>query len=167
MPVANGEPATGVSAPPAATENTDTVLPALLAVASSPPAGLNATESGPPPVTNGEPVTGVSAPPAPTENTDTVLPPALAVASSPPAGLNATECGKVPAANGEPATCVNAGSASAPAAPVSRPAHDNPTTSTARRTPKPIVPTSSVSRLGLGDASCTEYAPGLSLLISP
>ena len=81
-----------------------------MAVASSPPDGLNATEFGPRPVANGEPATGVSAPPAPTENTDTVLPPLLAVASSPPDGLNATEIGLVPrpVANGEPATGVSA-----------------------------------------------------------
>ncbi len=76
LPVENGEPVTGVSAPPAPTENTDTELPLKFAVASSPADGLNATEFGllPLPVVNGEPVTGVSAPPTPTENTDTELP---------------------------------------------------------------------------------------------
>ena len=70
MPVANGEPATGVSAPPAPTENTDTVSP--FPVARSAPDGLNATDAGVMPVVNGEPGTWVSAPAAPTENTDTV-----------------------------------------------------------------------------------------------
>ena len=66
---------TGVSAPSGETENTDTVLPNWLAVASSPPDGLNATEAGALPVANGEPATGVSAPSGETENTDTLLPP--------------------------------------------------------------------------------------------
>ncbi len=59
----------------AATEKTDTEWSLTLAVASSPPDGLNATEYGllPLPVENGEPVTGVSAPPGPTENTNTEL----------------------------------------------------------------------------------------------
>ena len=54
----NGEPETGVSAPPEPTENTDTVLSTLLAVASSRPPGLNATDRGSVPVVNGEPATG-------------------------------------------------------------------------------------------------------------
>ena len=74
----------------------------MLAVASSPPPGLNATDAGSLPVANGEPETGVSAPPDPTENTDTVLATLLAVASSPPPGLNATELGPLPVPNGEP-----------------------------------------------------------------
>jgi hypothetical protein len=93
VPVVNGEPLTGVSAPPDPTENTDTVLSFQLAVASNLPLGLNATEAGWPPVLNGEPFTGVSAPSDPTENTDTVVPAKSAVASSPPLGLNATELG--------------------------------------------------------------------------
>ena len=109
MPVANGEPVTGVSAPVEEfTENTDTVLPPPLAVASSPPDGLNTTECGSGPVANGEPVTWVTAPVEEfTENT-AVLPPTVAVASSPPDGLNATETGFVPVANGEPVTGVSA-----------------------------------------------------------
>ena len=43
-PAGNGEPGTGVSAPPAPTENTDTLPPQKFAVASSFPSGLNATE---------------------------------------------------------------------------------------------------------------------------
>jgi hypothetical protein len=73
-----------------------------LAVASSPPSGLNATEIVKPPVW--KPDTGVSAPPDPTANTVTELSPLLAIASSPPAGLNATEVGESPVANGEPET---------------------------------------------------------------
>ena len=52
---------TAVSAPSAATENTDTVPSVELAVASNSPDGLNATEAGPTPVANGEPATGVNA----------------------------------------------------------------------------------------------------------
>ena len=92
----NGLP-TAVSLPSAATENTDTV-PGLvwLAVASSPPDGLNATETGSWAwVGTGGP-TAVSAPSAATENTDTVPSVEFAVASSPPDGLNATEAGPAP-----------------------------------------------------------------------
>ena len=94
-----------MSAPPAPTENTDTVS-SVLAVASSPPPGLNATENG---ALRRErrAGTGVSAPSAPTENTDTVLR-RFAVASSPPSGLNATENGSAPVGNGEPGTWVSA-----------------------------------------------------------
>ena len=64
--------------------NTDTVLEEALAVASSAPVGLNATDTGYAlPAAGGKPVTGVSAPSVRTENTDTVLGPELAVASSP------------------------------------------------------------------------------------
>ena len=137
-----------------ATENTDTEPAPELAVASSPPDGLNATETGRRAwVKTGVP-TAVSAPSAATENTDTVPSVELAVASSPPDGLNATEAGRLPG-NGEPATSVNAGCASAPAAPASRPAHAKPTTRTARRTPTPTITTSSISRPGLGDTSRT------------
>ena len=79
-----------------------------LAVASSPPPGLNATENGLLPVANGEPVTWLSAPSGPTENTDTVPSAKLAVASSPPPGLNATDAGSLPVANGEPVTWFSA-----------------------------------------------------------
>jgi hypothetical protein len=84
VPVDPGE----VSAPVVAlTENADTVSLPPLAVASSPPVGLNATDSEPLPVL--EDPSEVSAPVvALTENTDTDEP--LAVASSPPVGLNAT-----------------------------------------------------------------------------
>ena len=84
--MSNGEPPTGVSAPPDPTENTDTEW-LKLAVASSPPLGLNATEYGDPlpPVANGEPLICVSVPPDPTENTDTVFV-SLAAASSPRSG---------------------------------------------------------------------------------
>ena len=99
-----------MSAPPAPTENTDTLLDLEFAVASSPPPGLNATDSGNDPVVNGEPATGVSAPPAPTENTDTVLSASFAVASRLPSGLNATE-NPPPFGNGEPVTGVSAPSA--------------------------------------------------------
>ena len=86
---------TAVSLPSAATENTDTV-PGLvwLAVASSPPSGLNATDVGLLPGPIGVVPTGFSAPSVSTENTDTE--PTLvwlAVASSPPDGLKATETG--------------------------------------------------------------------------
>ena len=80
------------------------MLSLALAVASNPPLGLNATETGALPVPNGEPLTGVNAPSEATENTDTVLSSALAVASNPPLGLNATEYAKAPVANGEPLT---------------------------------------------------------------
>ena len=83
----NGEPLTAVSAPPAPTENTDTVLSPELAVASSPPLGLNATDDRA--AAGRERRAGHLASarrPAPTENTDTVLSPPLAVASSPPPG---------------------------------------------------------------------------------
>ena len=43
-------------------KNTDTVLSVLLAVASSPPLGLNATDDGYRPAATGAPDTGVSAP---------------------------------------------------------------------------------------------------------
>src|ERR1039458_2513727 len=106
------EQVTGVSAPPAPTENTDTALAPAFAVASSPPPELNATETGCEfdPVVNGEPVTCVSAPPAPTENTDTLLlgKEEFAVASSPPPGLNATDFGPESVVNGEPVTWVSA-----------------------------------------------------------
>ena len=157
---------TGVSAPPGATENTDTDPGPELAVASSPPDGLNATETGSRAwVGTGVP-TAVSAPSAATENTDTVPSVELAVASNPPDGLNATEAGPTPVANGEPATAVNAGCASAPAAPANRPAHANPTTKTARRTPTPTITTSSTSRPDLGDTSRTRHSHERSRIIT-
>jgi hypothetical protein len=61
VPVGNGEPDTGVSAPPDPTENTDTVLAPVLAVANRFPDALNATENGSEPVGNGEPDTGANA----------------------------------------------------------------------------------------------------------
>ena len=161
-PVANGEPGTWVSAPAALTENTDTVLSAL-AVASSPPLGLNAIESGPPPVANGEPVTCVSAPSAATENTDTVLVglvaevTRLAVASSLSLGLNATESGKAPVVNVEPGTGANAGTPGVAAAEPENTLTDRPTSptqprstpdqsaaSTARHTPRPATGNASI-----------------------
>ncbi len=91
------------------TANTDTVLLSWFVTASSPPPGLNATETGTDPVANGEPATAVSAPVVwLTANTDTVSAEAFAVASSPPPGLNTADCGPDPVANGEPATAVNA-----------------------------------------------------------
>ena len=120
------------------------MLSFALAVASSPPLGLNATETGTLPVANGEPTTCVNAPVKEfTENTETVLSLRLAVASSPPPGLNATDNGALPVSTGEPATGVNAGgAASALAAPASKPtASTNPTNSNKRRTrPKPTMP---------------------------
>ncbi len=94
LPVANGEPATLLSEPPAPTANTGTALSSV-AAASSRPSGLNATDAVKLllPVANGEPATVLSEPPAPTANTDTVEALALPVASSPPLGLNATESG--------------------------------------------------------------------------
>ena len=98
MPVVNGEPVTCVRVPSDAIENTDTVLPVkpgnpikpVLAVASSLPLGLNATDPGPIPVVNGEPLTAVNAPSDATENTDTLLSggmlPLLPTASSPRRG---------------------------------------------------------------------------------
>jgi hypothetical protein len=58
-PVAKGEPVTGTSKLPAATENIDTE--SALAVAIRVPFGLNATEFGCGPVANGDPLTGANA----------------------------------------------------------------------------------------------------------
>ena len=118
----NGEFGTSLSLPFGDTENTDTVLLFGLPVASRPPSGLNATESGNeatkgeevPLTANGEPGTWLRLPFGATENTDTVLLASFAVASSPPAGLTASENESWAAANGEPGTWVKAGEATAP-----------------------------------------------------
>ena len=110
------------------------MLSVLLAVASSAPEGLNATENGPGPVAKGEPGTGVSAPAELTENTDTVLSLLLAVASSAPEGLNATDTGaKPPVWNGDPDTGVNAAEANAPAAADRKQTQTNPPSPATRR----------------------------------
>jgi hypothetical protein len=126
--VGNGEPATARSAPVlGVTENSDTLCTGrvalwntscVLAAASRPPPGLNATENTPDPFgsaasgsRNGEPATALNAPVlGSTENTDTLPAPKFAVASRPPRGLNASEYGpdSGPVENGEPATAVNA-----------------------------------------------------------
>lgn len=62
-----------------------------MAVVSSRPSGLNATETELVPV--GVVATGVSAPPVVTVYTDTSPVAALAVASNVPSGLNFTVCG--------------------------------------------------------------------------
>jgi hypothetical protein len=125
--VANGEPATALSAPVRGlTENSDTLctvrvalgnISCWFAAASRPPPGLNATDPTPDPFgsaasrsRNGEPATALSAPVLGlTENTDT-LPATFAVASRPPGGLNATDAGvdPGPVENGEPATALSA-----------------------------------------------------------
>src|ERR1700727_1026445 len=108
--IVNGEPATSVSAPPALTENIETVALDELPIASSPLVGLNASESGVALSANGEPGTCVSAPSAATENIDTVLSLKLAVASSLPFELNDIAFWPLLALvlNGEPATWVSA-----------------------------------------------------------
>jgi hypothetical protein len=111
LPVANGEPGTGDSAPAEETENTATWLPWEFAVASNPPDGLNATATGVVPVENGEPGTWVntagdafanagptvSIPPQTsarmTPNTRSLLPPA---AGTGPAYTQATQSGQEP-----------------------------------------------------------------------
>jgi hypothetical protein len=71
-PTLNGDPATWVSEPFAATENTDTLVVLELWIASSDPFGLNATDAGDDPTKNGDPATSVSAPLAATENIETL-----------------------------------------------------------------------------------------------
>jgi hypothetical protein len=95
----------------AVVENTDTLSKPAFTTASSPPTGLNASDSPAPiSVWNGDPGSWVNAPVVwLMENTETPSPP-LATASSPPVGLNASEPVSDPIAigNGEPCTWVSA-----------------------------------------------------------
>src|SRR6185437_6108452 len=92
-PVGNGDPESGVSAPPLPTLKTEVVLLSGLAVASSEPVWSNATDAGTGAVVNGEPLTGVSPPEAATANIVTCGAPRSATARSVPSGLKATEPG--------------------------------------------------------------------------
>ena len=73
LPAAYGEPLSWLGTPPAATENNDTELEGLFAVASRPPEGLNAIAPGELETVKGEPEISVSAPATPTEKTDNWL----------------------------------------------------------------------------------------------